>query len=536
MRKFLICLMTGLGALVGCQAPVNQDNKPLDYENITVNFALASDGSQTFSSDESFGVIATCIRDGKAETSMSKNKIAKYTVVGSSLKPVSEDDKVIALKGDHNYNFVCIYPYPGKGGVDLSAIPLEAPKVQSFTSEIVPPQYAVKKVLSVVPTVEFKLTSVFSTLDFFVPNDINEGFETTIKSLDIKAKDIALSVSGVLNAYTGEFTKKESGSEIIIDFGDGYTFKDAYTKVSILTSPFTIPEGGLDVIFNNTDDSQLEIKTLNAESEIAKEIKAGTSYSSYLSGISDGIIPVTFPVVFPMGPMPDGKGYCDQKNDWLRDWVNDPACVSATRTSEKWTGHHGTLYSKDQAQATLKWFWDEKISTISEKYFIEIANSLARGISVIGIKGIWTDDYFEFEIPVRKFAAGTRLLLRMPLYNRKNPTFWEVLYKDGEDWKTTAIDEIPAFEGSDVKKVATWAVPYLELASGVDNEQSVIMTFDNEVKSGKIYIRVKCVDGSIVSTSSGVEITEKPLVGNPFYFYNPGYQNKEDQNISIEKL
>lgn len=536
MKKYLIYVMTGLVALVGCQPPDCQDPTPIDYDSIQVNFALAG-SSQSWDEGATFAIIATCTRDGKPETSMSANQVAKYTIAGSNLKAVSEADKVMAFQGDHNYNFVCIYPYPAEEGVNLNAIPLEAPKQQNYSSKLNPPQFAIKKVITVAPTVEFALTSVFSSLDFYVPNDINEGFETTVKTLDIKAQNVDLSVSGVLNAYTGEFSKTGSSNEITVDFGSGFTFTDAYTKVSVLAAPFTIPEGGLDIVFNNVDQSQLEIKALNADTEVGKTIAAGASYTSYLSGISDGIIPVTFPVIFPMGPHPDGKGYNDPSRSWTRDWVNDPACVNSTRTSENWTGPHGTLYCMDQPQASLKWVWDSKIATVSSKYYIESANTLSRGISVIGVKGIWTDDYFEFEIPVRKFAAGTKLQLRMPIYTRTGPTFWEVLYKDGEDWKTTAKNAIPALEGSDVSRVATWAVPYLALDSGVDNEQSVVMTFDRAVKSGKIYIRVKCVDGTIVSqTATSVATVAKPNVGAPFYFYNPAYKTKEDQHIHIEML
>ena len=128
----------------------------------------------------------------------------------------------------------------------------------------------------------------------------------------------------------------------------------------------------------------------------------------------------------------------------------------------------------------------------------------------------------------------------MPIYTRQGPTFWEVLYLDGEEWKSTAKDNLPAFEGSDVTARATWAVPYLAVTATTDNEQSVNMTFANEIKSGEIHIKVRCVDGSILSSGANKVTTGATgpyggaTAGAPFYFYNPGKRN--DQHIRIELL
>lgn len=538
MKQFLFGLLAAALALSACTGnKLPADNKSLDYESLRLNFALT--GNTTWSEGTEFGIISSCTRDEQEGVSMSQNPIAKFKISDGQLVAASEDDEVIALKDDHNYSFVCVYPYPAAGS-DIRAIPVQAPAVQSFGASSIPAHFAVKKAISVIPTIEFEMSSIFSTIDFYVPNDLRDGFETSLKSMDIRfanAADQVLAIQGSLNALTGEFTQSSSSDHITIDFGpSALELKEAYTKVSVLTAPFTIPEGGLSIVFSCDDDSTVDVKAFNADSELGKDIAAGEVYTSYLSGISDGIIPVQFPVVFPMGyPEGSSTGYNNSANEWLRDWFNDPACAAATKTRENWTGHHGTLYCKDQPQATMKWVWDEKIASISAKYFIEIANSATNKISVVGVKGIWTDDYFEFEIPVRKFAANSRVRLRMPLYTRTGPTFWEVLYLDGEEWKSTAKEDLEAYPGADIKAKATWAVPYLAIASTVDNEQSVDMTFENEVKSGKLYIRVKCADGTITSNNvNEVKIVEKPNVGAPFYFFNPG--KRDDQHIYIELL
>ena len=51
------------------------------------------------------------------------------------------------------------------------------------------------------------------------------------------------------------------------------------------------------------------------------------------------------------------------------------------------------------------------------------------------VKGSWTGDYFEFDVPVRRFEAGTEVTLTFPAYGRGAPLYWDVYYLDGEEWK-----------------------------------------------------------------------------------------------------
>ena len=486
---------------------------------------------------------------------MSDSPVARYRVENDLLKAVSEKDCAIARKGDHNFRFVGISPAP-EGSFNAERIPAEVPVIQ-FGADGVSDAltfFGSARVLTVVPTVSLNLSTPFSILEFYVPNDIFESGASTLSQMTVSLEDGVLAEQGFYNALTDSFTAESTSSSITVDFGDGLALQEAYTCIRFITAPFVVPEGGLQVVLKAADDEEMTISALASEKEVGKEIEAGSSYSAYLSGTSDGIIPVTFPVVFPMGfptetPTAATEGYNNPTvatNTWVQEWANDPACVQATRLSKDWVGHHGTLYCMEQPQAYMTWNWDEAILATDTNHFIETSNTIKSGsqyinISTIGIKGVWTNDFFEFVIPVRKFAAGSTLQLRMPIYTRQGPTFWEVLYLDGEEWVSTAKENLPAYPDAEVTAKATWAIPYLTVTATTDNEQSVNMIFSNEVKSGEIRIRVRCVDGSIrssgvnaVTTGNTTPYMSGTTPGAPFYFYNPGKRN--DQHIRIELL
>ncbi len=560
MKKYYAILCSVLLAVVACQKNID-DNQGLEWDTLNVNFTAALKG-QVWPEGSELGIIATCTRNGQEKTIMSENSIARYVVgeVGdiSKLNAVSEADKIISIKGDYNYNFHMVYPYP-EGEIDLSSIPVSVPVVQNHKDGIMKSLTFLgsAKVLSVVPTIQVNVTTMFSIVEFNVPNDLRDGFESTIKTLKVVPSEGFtgfLAQGGTYNIYDDTFTPSVtySANEITLNFGDGLTLKDPYTKVYLAVAPFTVPEGGLKLTFTDIDGTVTDIIALGSEREVGTSVVAGETLVTYLSGFSDGIIPVTFPVIFPMGfptaePTDVLTGYnnpLNAENTWVQEWYADEACSAPGKTSHKqkhWTGHHGTLYCATQPQAYMEWIWDEKIATLDIDHFIETTNTIKSGgqfinISAVGIKGIWTDDYFRFVIPVRNFTAGSTLCLKMPIYTRSGPTFWEVLYKDGDEWKSTAVNNLPAYEGADVTANATWAIPYLAVTATTNNEQSVNMTFSNGVKSGELEIKVKCVDGSIRSTGVGAVSTGNALPHNgaPFYFYNPG--KRDDQSIKIELL
>lgn len=558
MKKYFAILCCTLLAAAACQ-PNTDDNKGLEWESLDVNFTAALNG-QSWPAGAELGVIATCTRNGEEGVLMSENPVARYVVAEagetSRLTAATDTDKIISLKGDHNYRFHVVYPYP-EGEVDLSAIPVGVPVKQNHADGIMKSLTFLgsANVISVIPTVQMKVSTMFSILEFNVPNDLRDGFESTIKTMKVTPPagfNGQLAQGGTFNVYDGTFTPSPSASsnEITMDFGNGLKLEEPYTKVYLAVAPFTVPEGGLNLTFTDVDGTATEITAFNSDKEIGSVLAAGETMSAYLSGFSDGIIPVTFPVVFPMG-YPDGatattQGYNNPtvtEHTWVQEWYADEACSASGKSSHKktdWTGHHGTFYCADQPQAYMKWVWDEKIADLGIVHFIETTNSLGTNfISTVGVKGVWTDDYFEFVIPVRKFAAGSTLCLKLSLYTRQGPTFWEVLYLDGDQWKSTAKDNLPAYEGAEVTARATWAIPYLATSATVDNEQSVNMTFENEINSGEIHIKVKCVDGSILSSGNNAVTTGNltPYGGTtasaPFYFWNPGKRDNHDIRIEL---
>lgn len=128
----------------------------------------------------------------------------------------------------------------------------------------------------------------------------------------------------------------------------------------------------------------------------------------------------------------------------------------------------------------------------------------------------------------------------MPILSTYGPVFWEVSYLDGEEWKSTATAGLPAYEGSDVTRTATWAIPYSVYTSSVNTLQTVDMTFANAITKGEVRIKVQCVDGSVVATGANAVSTEytKPRMASGtcsanFYFYNPADRNNSHIIIDV---
>ena len=381
--------------------------------------------------------------------------------------------------------------------------------------------------------------------------------QSNVKKVTVTAADGG-TVGGVYYIYFDEDGNIDESSTVLASGRSNVTLSPAEAETLtagtyyLVLSPRTYT-GGMTITFALDNDKVMAATSSeDVVVERSKITNIGTFDTTYQEE-EEVFTPVTFPVVFPMG-YPDGataatQGYNNPtvaEHTWVQEWYADEACSASGKTSHKktdWTGHHGTLYCADQPQAYMKWVWDEKIADLGIVHFIETTNSLGSNfISTVGVKGVWTDDYFEFVIPVQNFEANTTLSLTLSLYTRQGPTFWEVLYLDGDQWKSTAKDNLPAYKGSEVTARATWAIPYLATSATVDNEQSVNMTFENEIVSGEIHIKVKCVDGSILSSGNNAVTTGNttPYGGTtasaPFYFWNPGKRDNHDIVIDIVNI
>lgn len=301
--------------------------------------------------------------------------------------------------------------------------------------------------------------------------------------------------------------------------------------------------GGVTISFLLDDGSS---KTASTDQNVIVKRSKITNIGTFDTTVA----PVSFPVVFPMGypddatAKEDGYNYPAVANTWVYNgWYSSDACGSSKKITG--SGQYGILYSKEQPQAQMQWNWGDAIAALSAPHFIETANTYSNSngtwyISTVGIKGVWTGDFFEFILPVANFKAATTLRLNMPILSTYGPVFWEVLYLDGEEWKSTATADLPAYEGSDVTRTATWAIPYSVYSGSVNTLQTVDMTFADAITKGEVRIKVRCVDGSVVATGANAVSTAytKPRMSSGtcsanFYFYNPADRNNSHITIDI---
>ena len=304
-------MLGALVALFSCTG--NKDNNgTLDYETLDVNFSVKTSGIE-LPEGTTFGVAAFCARDGKTDVAMSGQTVASWSTVQSGqsslLKAVSESDKVVAYSSDHDFRFYAVYP--AVGATDIKSLHATVPSVQEYSKGVIGylPLTAAKKVVSVLPTVEFDVTTPFSVLNMNVPADIvEEGVPATLKSLTITPYDGsafggAIAGSGTLDAETGTFTLSgEKSKTVRLDFPEGgLELKSATTTVSVVVLPFTVPEGGFDVEFEDVNGKTMQTSFYNQKSDIGKVVAAGETAEITVSRSADGVVPVTFPVVFKLG-------------------------------------------------------------------------------------------------------------------------------------------------------------------------------------------------------------------------------------------
>lgn len=487
--------------------PNMDNNQDLDFDEIEVNFSATSN-AVSFSTDDEIGVIAYCTSGGGIEDSRMKADEASEGMSkqlplseGSSvlLKKAAVQDAVVARKGDHNFRFYGVYPYI-EGDFDFTAIPMSVPAVQNFKDGLKSQMtlIAAKSSTTVVPTQELEFRSLFSVISFKIARDIlEEDVPSTLRRIVLAPKDASLledplAVSGVCNAETMEFIPGQDGSkQVEVDFGEsGHVLEDDYTVVQMLVNPFFVPEGGMTLTVEGVDGWDNVVDVFAAAEDNGREIVAGEVVEVMIDRVSDGIVPVEFPVVFPLG-FAEGAtvGWCNLSKQ--PKWVNS----SDKRGEGYWS-------CEEQPQAWAQWYWGEKSGSFSPKPFLETVNNSSLKISTVGVKGAWTGDYMEFTIPVKKFAAGSRVQFSIPILCKSSPVFWEVKYLDGEEWKTTATEALPAFDGSDVTRTATWALQFSDARAGGAKMYSTVMTFENAVPSGYLKIRMECVDGSVVMTAA----------------------------------
>lgn len=508
MRKTSFSTLCVLALLLaGCRNS-DDDNRGLTYDTLRVNFkGSMADG--VWETGAEVGIFASCTRSGTEQTPMSTHRNARYAAAEAGgetlLGSATEDDAVIAEAADHNYRFYAYYPYSG-AAADMHAVAAAAPAEQPYDGKANGGLYTASAcVTTVVPTVELEFRNIFATLELYLPDDLlDEEGRSVVKTLTLAPAAAehfngTLAVSGTCDLTTGTFTEDPASrsQQIAVDFGpEGLTLREAYTKVPLVVAPCTVPEGGFLLTFTDMHDHPSSLTILSKAEDAGAALAAGEVTKLYLSASDDGIVPVTFPVVFPLG-------------------YEDGRSIFSSATQPQWTTE-GLWICPSQNQATARWI---KASDPSEQYRQKL-EYVASNIGSPGIKGVWTGDCFEFTLPVKKFAAGSSVTLTFPMYTRQGPVFWDIEYLDGEEWKcnkqtVTCYD--PAY---------SMECTYSLVRGGKVIEHT--MTFEHEVRSGTLKFRIRCADGRIqADTDTKVAERETPWVsgaayGAPFYFYLAG--------------
>lgn len=497
-------------SMISCQKNLDNNND-LEFDVLNVNFGGDQAGKPWNEGDE-IGIYSSCTRDGKESVSMSTNANAKYiaSITGEEVRfsHASDEDLVVAMSTDHNFKFHAYFPY-SESNTDMSAIRAEVPSKQYYSKN--GGKYglyvASKQVTTIVPTVKFDFKGVFSTIELHVPNDIiDSDGNSAIRSLTLQPAvpenfDGVLADGGTYNLESGVFTSNAGmqANKIEIDFGnEGIVLTDAYTKISIAVAPFTVPEGGMSVVIKDMDEKETTFNILAQESDKGTVLAAGEVLTQYLSKFSDGIIPVDFPVVFPVGVV---DGYRNFTQDIQPRWTTEGiwTCPTQTQAYAKWNKVSDPLPSPTQVLATVN----------------------SGDISSPSIRGIWTGDYLEFVLPVRDFKAGTAVTTKFPMYTRQGPVFWNIEYLDGDEWKSNRED-ITCYDPNYTRE-ATFSL----VRGGKIIEHT--MVFTKKIDSGYLKIRFTCADGTIqASTDTTVDVRTAPWIdgtgayGAPFYFYLAG--------------
>ena len=508
MKKSLLMLSAAL-LMLACTEN-NDNNKSLDYDKLDVNFSVKTSGIE-LPEGAIFGVSATCGRGNETDFTMGGKSVLEYRTLkagsASDLVPCSEEDRIESLKGDHNFRFYAVYPY--KENFDPTAITFSVPKEQSWSTD--PMDYCCQasavKTTTVIPTLEFSTLNPVALLNFTFPLDIiTQGEAARLKSITLKAKDDLalgedLAGSGSINLEENkiEFASEGGSKTITYTFIDGGLELTGQTTVTLAVLPFTVPEGGLVLTLEDVNGTKRDCDFWKTTAEVGKALEGGSV--SNITITADGIIPVTFPVIFPLGTS-------DGTENGVRQFTST--------TQPNW-GSQQYISCPEQPAAYATWVQvSEPCPGVPVKY--EYVNSKA--ISSPGIKGAWTGDYLEFNLPVKKLAAGTKINVKFPMYGRQHPAFWYIRYTDGEDWKIHNQHEITWADGKH-KCDCTFAASY----GGATIDETITLT--NEIVNDYLKIRIEVADGRCqISGATTITERETPNGGDKgawsiaFYFHN----------------
>lgn len=107
------------------------------------------------------------------------------------------------------------------------------------------------------------------------------------------------------------------------------------------------------------------------------------------------------------------------------------------------------------------------------------------------IKQIWTEDYMEFVIPVKDFAAGTAVNFRCGMSGTATaPKYWTIDYFDEGQWKTSR-PQVFTYPADNTTVTATFELNKTDEVFNIDET----VTFTQPVADGNVRIRLRCAAG-----------------------------------------
>ena len=506
-----------LAAVMTVACNVSTDNnKSLDYDSLDVNFSASISGA-TWEVNDVIGVVATCTRNDETGVAMSTNSPASFAPTAgganSFLISKTEEDNIVALKGDHNYLFYAFTPFKG-GSTDLGRLPADIPAAITFGEDIQQLYVAKKSTTNVIAPVNLNFSTPSCLVRLAVPDDIvNPDGGTVLKSMTVEPADEsafegAIAYNASYSLLTDEATviKGSESKKITVNFPEsGLQMEKGYTTVTFLMAPFTVPEGAFQLVFTDISGKTNTIPFLNKN--IGAEFPAGSLIEQTMGSSSDGIVPCFSPVEWEIG-----GGKSDLWQIYENISTSKKLGIFNYETQPLWrpTNYSGAaggkyndehIWTSSQPMATIQYFYSDSHPNPS-KIIIESNTFQQYNYSSPCIKGLWTGDYLEIKIPVKKFEANTEVSLSFPAYGRGAPIFWDIEYLDGETWKILDKTDKSSPDGQFTMK-ATAAIAHGNSIKTWDGiPMNINIPFTEAIPSGYLQIRFKVVDGRYITNNA----------------------------------
>ena len=511
--------------LSGC-AGSTANNKSLDYDQLDVVFELSMPDDVVLGADALFGVGSTCTRDGKEDVAMNAKGIAAYrpNQTQGYLVKASDEDAVVAYESDVNYHFYSFYPYD-PSVTDLSALDADVPSVVGAGNVPSPLYVASSARSSVVAPIKLDFKRMTCTMNFKFGDDVLPSESTALKSVLLRPAQSenftgGLAYEAVYDLYAGTLNidPQSVKKEIMFDFGASGVTIDGYMDIYCEAAPFTVPEGGFEIVFTGVDGNSTTVTVMDGE--VSKSYEAGSLISMVVTAAGEAGGAAGQSVKWPIG-FYDGVGGTNPRNqrDTFKDLWLRGANVGAG--SHIWP-------SAENPDAKMEFVFSEEHKKYDiNKVMFEFQQNATYNYGSPVVKNFFTNDYFEFSAPVSYLKAGSKVTIEAPIYSRGAPIFWNIEYYDGGEWKCNKYEQesLDVISGKSEKARATctWVLPH---GAQIENFEGVLMKhsmiFENAIKDGYIKIRMRAVgdDNGIYMThrsstySNVANLVKAPIDGD----------------------